>query len=77
MIKLLSNAPLDVQTKWENFLPKMGLAVALVLDAIWCFKSHYLVDISLGQWRADSVSWGLGEKKQIRERNSSASHSSG
>ena len=43
----------------------MGLAVALVLDEIWCFKSHYPVDISLGRWRADSVFWGLGGKSKL------------
>lgn len=50
----------------------MGLSAALVLGAIWCFKSHYLEVVSTWRWRAGSVSWKWQTKTPIREGNSFA-----
>lgn len=49
-MKLLSDAPLDVQTKQGDALLKMALDATLVLDAIWCFQSQYRAVISTRPW---------------------------
>lgn len=70
MIKLLSNAPLDGQTKQGKIPHRRWTRTALVLDAIWCFKSHYPAVIATWRWRSGSASWGM--KRQIRKGSSFA-----
>lgn len=49
-------------------LAEDGTHAALVLDAIWCFQSHYRAVISTGPWGAGGVSGGLEKEKATQGR---------